>query len=234
MKIALVGYGKMGKAIEKIAIDRGHTIKTIVDKNNSSEKLGNVDVTINFCTPKTAVNNITNSFNQNIPVVSGTTGWINEIDYVKKVCLEKNTAFLYSSNFSLGVNIFFSVNKKLANIINKYNQYDLKLSEIHHEKKIDKPSGTAIQLANDIIKNSKYVNWTSDKKIIKNHIPIKSIRSGDVTGTHTVNYSSKIDSIRLEHIAHNRHGFALGAVIAAEWIIGKNGIFTLNDVLDLN
>ena len=111
MKIALVGYGKMGKAIEKIAIDRGHTIKTIVDKNNSSEKLGNVDVTINFCTPKTAVNNITNSFNQNIPVVSGTTGWISEIDYVKKVCLEKNTAFLYSSNFSLGVNIFFSVNK---------------------------------------------------------------------------------------------------------------------------
>ena len=234
MKIALVGYGKMGKAIEKIAIDRGHTIKTIVDKNNSSEKLGKVDVTINFCTPKTAVNNITNSFNQNIPVVSGTTGWINEIDHVKKVCLEKNTAFLYSSNFSLGVNIFFSVNKKLANIINKYNQYVLKLSEIHHEKKIDKPSGTAIQLANDIIENSKYVNWVSDKKNIKNHIPIKSIRSGNVTGTHTVNYSSKIDSIRLEHIAHNRHGFALGAVIAAEWIIGKTGIFTLNDVLDLN
>ena len=234
MKIALVGYGKMGKAIEKIAIDRGHTIKTIIDKNNSSKKLGNVDVSINFCTPSSAVNNITNSFNQNIPVVSGTTGWINEIDYVKKVCLDNNTAFLYSSNFSLGVNIFYCVNKKLANIISKHNQYDLELSEIHHKKKIDKPSGTAIQLANDIIENSKYVNWVSDKKNIKNHIPIKSIRSGNITGIHTVNYTSNIDSIRLEHIAHNRDGFALGAVIAAEWIIGKTGIFTLNDVLDLN
>jgi len=229
MKVAILGYGKMGKEIEKISLLRGHELIYKIDKESQVKNIYDADVAINFSTPETAVQNITLGLKSSVPVVSGTTGWLSDLNKIKELSQEKNTSFLYSSNFSLGVNLFFELNNKLAEIMKKYNQYNLKIEEIHHTQKIDKPSGTAISLAEDIIQNGNYDRWTMDDK--KNTINIDSKRIDKVPGTHIVNYFSEIDSIEIKHTANNRKGFALGAVLAAEWIINKKGIFKMSDVI---
>jgi len=220
----------MGKEIEKISLQRGHEVIYKIDKESQVENIYNADVAINFSTPETAIQNITLWLKSSVPVVSGTTGWLSDFNKIKELSQEKNTSFLYSSNFSLGVNLFFELNNKLAEIMKKYNQYNLKIEEIHHTQKIDKPSGTAISLAEDIIQNGNYDRWTMDDK--KNTINIDSKRIDKVPGTHIVNYFSEIDSIEIKHTANNRKGFALGAVLAAEWIINKKGIFKMSDVIN--
>lgn len=232
MKIGLLGYGKMGKAIEQIALKRGHDILLKVDENTESYVLDNLDVAINFSTPDSAVDTIVNCFNHNIPIISGTTGWLERYDEVLALCQEKNGTFLYASNFSLGVNMFFELNRTLAKLMAKLPEYDISMEEIHHTQKLDAPSGTAITLAEDIIKNSKYCTWTLDATQPKAlHIDAKRIDS--VPGTHEVAYTSSVDTIEIKHTAHNREGFALGAVIAAEWIAGKKGVFKMKDVLNI-
>jgi len=241
MKIALLGYGKMGQVIERIALERGHEIVLKKDENNTFDGLSNADVAIDFSVPTAAVSNISNCFQANVPVISGTTGWLENYDEVAALCNEKNGAFISSSNFSLGVNIFFEVNEYLAKIMSKFDSYKVSMEEIHHTQKLDAPSGTAISLAKGVIENSSYTNWTlekptaddpSDSELAK-QIHIETKRIGTVPGTHTVTYNSSVDAIEIKHTAHNREGFALGAVIAAEWIVGKQGIFTMKDVLEL-
>ena len=233
MNIALLGYGKMGKTIEKIAINRGHNIVLKVDKGDDDYDILKADVGIDFSIPTVAFNNISNCINNNIPVISGTTGWLENYDKAVALCKEKKGAFIYASNYSLGVNIFFELNKTLAKMMNNLKQYNVSMEEIHHTQKLDAPSGTAISLANDIISNNEnFKDWKLDKNG-ESTIPIIAKRIEDVPGTHTVNYESEVDSISIEHIAHNRQGFALGAVIAAEWIAGKTGVFTMNDVLNI-
>ncbi|WP_406844439.1 4-hydroxy-tetrahydrodipicolinate reductase [Flavobacterium soyae] len=232
MKIALLGYGKMGKVIERIALERGHEIVLKKDEFNTYDGLSTADVAIDFSVPSAAVDNITASFNANVPVVSGTTGWLEHYDEMIALCNEKKGGFISSSNFSLGVNIFFGLNEYLAKIMNQFDSYKVTMEEIHHIHKLDAPSGTAISLAQGVIQNSDYSNWTLDKAK-KDEIHIEAKRIGEVPGTHTVNYDSAIDSIEIKHTAHNREGFALGAVIAAEWLAGKQGIFTMKDVLNL-
>ncbi|WP_264553557.1 4-hydroxy-tetrahydrodipicolinate reductase [Flavobacterium sp. N2038] len=232
MKIALLGYGKMGKVIERIALERGHEIVLKKDEFNTYDGLSTADVAIDFSIPTAAVANISNSFNANVPVVSGTTGWLEHYDEMVKLCNEKQGAFISSSNFSLGVNIFFELNEYLAKIMAQFDSYKVTMEEIHHTQKLDAPSGTAISLAKGVIENSNYNNWTLEEAA-KNEIHIEAKRIGDVPGTHTVTYDSVVDSIELKHTAHNREGFALGAVIAAEWIVGKTGIFSMKDVLNL-
>lgn len=231
MKIALLGYGKMGKVVEKIALSRGHEIVFKKTSANSFEGLQEADVAIEFSIPDAAQKNISESLNNSIPVVSGTTGWLNDFHKMENLCLKQDTAFIYSSNFSLGVNIFFELNDYLAKMMSKFSQYNVSMQEIHHTEKIDAPSGTAISLANSIISNTKYENWTLDNPQ-KNEILIDAKRIENIPGTHSITYNSEIDSIEITHTAHNREGFALGAVIAAEWIIEKKGIFTMRDVLD--
>lgn len=232
MKIALLGYGKMGKVIERIALERGHEIVLKKDEFNSYDGLSTADVAIDFSVPSAAVNNISASFNANVPVVSGTTGWLEHYDEMIALCNEKKCGFISSSNFSLGVNIFFGLNEYLAKIMNQFDSYKVSMEEIHHIHKLDAPSGTAISLAQGVIENSNYDNWTLEEAK-NNEIRIEAKRIGEVPGTHTVNYDSTIDSIEIKHTAHNREGFALGAVIAAEWLAGKQGIFTMKDVLNL-
>lgn len=234
MKIALLGYGKMGKVIERIALERGHEIVLKKDKNTSFEGLKNADVAIDFSIPDAAVENISECLNSGIPVVSGTTGWLQHYDEMVNLCKEKKGAFIYGSNFSLGVNLFFELNEQLARMMSKFDNYKVEMEEIHHIHKLDAPSGTAISLANGIISNSDYTNWTMDKNNKENEVFIEAKRIGEVPGTHIITYNSNVDSIEIKHTAHNREGFALGSVIAAEWIIGKNGIFTMRDVLGLN
>jgi 4-hydroxy-tetrahydrodipicolinate reductase len=231
MKIALLGYGKMGKVIERIAMERGHEIVLKKDENNTYDGLSNADVAIDFSVPTAAVENISNCFQVNVPVVSGTTGWLEHYDHILALCHEKNGGFISSSNFSLGVNLFFEVNDYLAKIMAPYSSYSVAMEEIHHTQKLDAPSGTAISLAKGIIENSSYTNWTLDKAVA-NEIYIDAKRIADVPGTHTVTYGSEVDSIEIKHTAHNREGFALGAVIAAEWLAGKQGVFTMKDVLN--
>lgn len=231
MKIALLGYGKMGKVIERIAIERGHQIVLKKDENNTYDGLSNADVAIDFSVPTAAVENISNCFHTNVPVVSGTTGWLERYDEIIALCNEKKGGFISSSNFSLGVNLFFEVNDYLAKIMAPYTSYSVTMEEIHHTQKLDAPSGTAISLAKGIIENSSYTNWTLDKATT-NEIHIDAKRIADVPGTHTVTYGSEVDSIEIKHTAHNREGFALGAVIAAEWLAGKQGVFTMKDVLN--
>ena len=230
MKIALLGYGKMGKEIEKISIERGHTISLIIDKNSSFKSIKGSDIAINFCTPESAFKNIEMGLNNSIPVVSGTTGWLSNFSKIKELSLKTNTSFLYSSNFSLGVNLFFELNKKLAEIMKKYDDYNLNIEETHHTEKIDKPSGTAITLAENIIDQGKYNEWSINNR--ENSLSIISKRVKNVPGTHIVNYSSELDSIEIKHIAKNRKGFALGAVIAAEWLINNKGVFDMKDVIN--
>jgi 4-hydroxy-tetrahydrodipicolinate reductase len=233
MKIALLGYGKMGKEIEKIAIKRGHTISHKIDSSNINFSLTNTDIAIDFSIPKGAVTNITNCFEQHIPVISGTTGWLDSFNEIVTLCEEKQGAFIYASNFSLGVNLFFELNKKLAKMIANFSDYEVSIEEIHHTQKLDAPSGTAITLANNIIVNSDYTNWKLGENSEKT-IPIRAKRIENVSGTHSIQYNSEIDSIEIKHTAYNRKGFALGAVIAAEWLIGKTGVFTMKDVLNIS
>ena len=233
MNIALLGYGKMGKTIEQIALKRGHHIVLKVGKNDIDYDITKADVAIDFSIPNVAFNNISNCINNTIPIISGTTGWLDNYDDAVNLCNEKQGAFIYASNFSLGVNIFFELNKTLAKMMTNLKQYDVSMEEIHHTQKLDAPSGTAISLANDIILNHDgFNNWKLDENG-KNTIPITAKRIEDVPGTHTVDYKSEVDTISIEHVAHNRQGFALGAVIAAEWIVGKTGVFTMNDVLNI-
>jgi 4-hydroxy-tetrahydrodipicolinate reductase len=232
MKIALLGYGKMGQVIEKIALERGHTIVLKKDERNSYDGLSTADVAIDFSVPTAAVNNISACLNFDVPVVSGTTGWLAQYEEMVALCQEKKGAFISSSNFSLGVNIFFELNAHLAKIMSKLDNYTIAIEEIHHVQKLDAPSGTAISLAQGIIDESNYTNWTLEiPKTDEIHIEAKRI--GSVPGTHTVDYDSAVDRIEIKHTAHNREGFALGAVIAAEWIVGKQGVFTMKDVLNL-
>ena len=232
MKIALLGYGKMGKEIEKIALQRGHEI---VIKNSGKEayNIANADIAIDFSIPNSAYNNISNCINNNVPVISGTTGWLEKYNDVVDLCKQKKGAFIYASNFSLGVNVFFELNEQLAKMMNTLKQYDVSIEEIHHTKKLDAPSGTAITLADGIIKNTHKKDWELNTSSLKENVAIKAIRTPDVPGTHTVTYQSEIDTIDIKHIAHSRQGFALGAVIAAEWLINKTGIYTMRDVLNL-
>jgi len=232
MKIALLGYGKMGQTIERIALERGHEIVLKKDEFNTYEGLSNADVAIDFSIPAVAVANISNCFRANVPVISGTTGWLEHYDEMVALCKEKNGAFISSSNFSLGVNLFFELNEYLAKMMSKFSSYSVEMEEIHHTQKLDAPSGTAISLAKGVIENSDYTNWTLEKAE-QNQIHIEAVRTENVPGTHTVTYSSEVDTIEIKHTAHNRDGFALGAVIAAEWIVGKHGIFTMKDVLEL-
>ncbi len=234
MNIALLGYGRMGKTIEQIALKRGHNVVLTIDKDDVDYDITEADVAIDFSLPAVAYSNITNCINNNIPVVSGTTGWLDNYDNAVALCKEKKGAFIYASNFSLGVNIFFELNKVLAKMMSNLNQYKVSMEEIHHTKKLDAPSGTAISLAEDVITNhTNYNAWELDKAQ-DNAIPIVAKRIEDVPGTHTVDYESEVDTIHIKHTAHNRQGFALGAVIAAEWLAsGKTGVFTMNDVLNI-
>ena len=234
MKIALFGYGKMGKIVEKIAKNRGHEIICKIDKNSSHYDLNKVDIAIDFSTPKSALSNINKALENCIPIISGTTGWTEQYNKAVKLCNEKNGAFLYASNFSLGVNIFFEINRKLAKTMNNYKEYKIKMKEIHHIEKIDAPSGTAITLAGSIIEETNYQKWSPGNDFKENEISIESQRLSDNTGTHEVIYKSKIDEIKIKHVANNRDGFGLGAIIAAEWLIGKKGVFSMKDVLNIN
>mgnify|MGYP001166917049 FL=1 len=231
MKISLLGYGKMGKAIEKIALSRNHEIVSIIDKKKIKGEISNSDVAINFSIPSSAKDNIMLALKNDIPVISGTTGWLNDLKFVEKYCFENNKTFLYSSNFSIGVNIFFKINEVLSKLIKPYSQYIPSIEEIHHIEKLDSPSGTAIKLAQDILKNSYFSEWTISKNNNKNKLKINVDRIGENPGYHAVNYDSLIDSIKIEHKAKSRDGFALGAVIAAEWIKNKKGVFKMSDVL---
>lgn len=230
MKIALLGYGKMGKVIEQIALERGHEIVLKKEGNNSFDGLENADVAIDFSIPTAAIANITECINRGIPVVSGTTGWLEDYHKMEHLCKEKNAAFIYGSNFSLGVNLFFELNDHLAKMMSKFSQYSVSMEEIHHTQKLDKPSGTAITLANSVINNTDKNNW-SIKNPASDDVFIDVKRIENVPGTHSIFYNSNEDTIEIKHTAHNRNGFAFGAIIASEWLIGKKGVFTMKDVL---
>ena len=232
MKIALLGYGRMGKEIEKIALSRGHEIVIRKDVDDEID-ITRADVAIDFSVPHSAFNNIKNCIDNNVPVISGTTGWLEKYEEAVALCEEKNSAFIYASNYSLGVNIFFELNKQLAKMMRSLEDYNISMEEIHHTKKLDAPSGTAITLAEGIIENSTKENWELGDKTSKENIPIIAKRIPEVPGTHTVWYDSEVDSIEIKHTANNRKGFALGAVVAAEWILGKKGVFTMKDVLNI-
>ena len=239
MKIALIGYGKMGKTIESIALERGHTVDLKIDIDSldlfTKENLQACDVAIEFTGPHSAKENILKCLDAGTPVVSGSTGWLDNWSEVEKICKEKNGCFLYASNFSVGVNIFFEVNKKLAQLMKQQTGYEISLEEIHHTQKKDAPSGTAITLAEQIIEeipNKK--NWVNDESGNPDELVIISKREDPAPGTHSIKYSSAIDDIEITHTAHSRQGFALGAVLAAEYIYNKKGIFKMKDVLGLS
>jgi 4-hydroxy-tetrahydrodipicolinate reductase len=238
MKIALIGYGKMGKEIEKIAISRGHKIQLIIDIGNpqdlTSENLQKCDVAIEFTVPATAVRNYYACFEAGIPVVSGTTGWLDQKEEVIRKCRENNSTFFYGSNFSVGVNLFFELNKKLADLMSARPEYNVEMTEVHHAQKLDAPSGTAISLAEGIIENLPQIqNWVNDKVPAENEINIKSERRGEVPGIHTVKYESEDDFIEITHSAKSRKGFAFGAVLAAEFCPGKKGVLSMKDLLNI-
>ena len=233
MKIALLGYGRMGQTIEKIAIQRGHDIVLKIDKNDTEYNITKADVAIDFSVPNVAFGNISKCLKNNVPVVSGTTGWLQDYNNAVALCKAHHGAFIYASNFSLGVNIFFELNNTLAKMMSNLTEYNISMEEIHHTKKLDAPSGTAITLAEGIIENNtNYDAWkldTSGEKVL----PITAKRIANVPGTHSIAYNSDVDSITIQHVAHNRQGFALGAVVAAEWLVGKTGIFSMKDVLNI-
>jgi 4-hydroxy-tetrahydrodipicolinate reductase len=236
MNIAILGYGKMGKEIEKIALERNHKVLLIIDIDNQSEltskNLLNIDVAIDFSIPDSAYSNIVRCFEADTPVVSGTTGWLERLDEVISLCREKRQTFFHASNFSLGMNIFFELNKKLAGMMNALSDYDIAIEETHHKQKLDAPSGTAIKLAQDIISVLDRKNkWELNKASASNSIGITAIRKENITGIHTIKYDSPVDFIKIKHSAKSRKGFALGAVLAAEFIKDKKGYFTMNDLL---
>jgi 4-hydroxy-tetrahydrodipicolinate reductase len=246
MNIALLGYGKMGRIIEQFAIDRGHEVVLKIDAYNLSElteeNLRKADVAIDFSTPGSALGNIDLCFNAGIPLVIGTTGWYEHLQEVKNKCEQGNNSLLYATNFSIGVNVFFFVNKVLAKLMNNYPQYDVLVEEIHHTQKLDSPSGTAITIAEGILENirrkKEHVNdlvGEGEDVITKpDQLLIESHRIEDVPGTHTVIYSSEVDDIEFKHKAHSRAGFALGAVVAAEWLQGKKGFYSIHDMFDFS
>ncbi|AYD48172.1 4-hydroxy-tetrahydrodipicolinate reductase [Arachidicoccus soli] len=236
MKIALIGYGKMGKAIEEIALSKGHEIVLKIHIDNTeaftTEAIKNADVAIEFTSPETAAENIVKCIDAGVPVVSGSTGWLGQWNKVADFIQEKNGAFLYSSNYSVGVNLFFELNKYLAALMEPYNEYNVSLEEIHHTQKKDAPSGTAITLAEQVsqsIQSKKH--WVNQPSENKEDLVILSERIDPAPGTHKIKYQSEIDDIEIIHTAHNRKGFAGGAVLAAEFLLGKTGIFTMKDVL---
>jgi 4-hydroxy-tetrahydrodipicolinate reductase len=232
MKIALLGYGKMGKTIERLALERGHEIVLKIDKEDTNIAINKADVAIDFSLPEAAFKNITLCLENGVPVVSGTTGWLENYENAVALCQQMKGAFIYASNFSLGVNLFFELNRKLAELMQPFQQYSVSLEEIHHTRKLDAPSGTAITLAEGIIENTAYTGWSLDQTKL-NAIPIVAKRIADVPGTHLVSYNSSIDQIEIKHTAHNRDGFALGAIVAAEWLFGKTGVFSMKDVLNI-
>ncbi|MDR2954986.1 MAG: 4-hydroxy-tetrahydrodipicolinate reductase [Prevotella sp.] len=236
MNIALIGYGRMGHEIEKIALDRGHKIVSIIDINNpedfASDAFKSADVAIEFSMPESAIDNYRKCFAANVPVVAGTTGWLEHMDEVKKACEKDGKTFFYASNYSLGVNIFFVLNKYLAKIMNNYPAYDVRMEETHHIHKLDAPSGTAITLAEGIIDNvNSKDRWILEKEEKPSDLAIHCIREGEVPGIHEVIYESEADTISIKHDAKNRKGFALGAVLAAEFTKGKKGFLGMNDML---
>ena len=236
MNILILGYGKMGKEIEKIALERDHKIVDRIDENNlmnlDKNLLNKSDIAIEFTNPKSAFQNYMKCFDANVPVVSGTTGWLNDYDKLSTFCKKNKQTFFYASNFSLGVNILFEINKQLAKIMNRFENYEISIDETHHTEKLDAPSGTAITLANNIISEIERKESWKTKTDKHNQININSFRIENVTGIHTIKYDSFVDSIELKHYAKNRKGFALGAVLAAEFIIGKTGVFGMNDLLN--
>jgi 4-hydroxy-tetrahydrodipicolinate reductase len=239
MKIALIGYGKMGKTIEGIAVDRGHTVDLKIDIDSleefTKENLQQCDVAIEFTGPHSAKENILQCLNAGIPIVSGSTGWLQNRNEVENYCQERNGSFLYASNFSVGVNIFFELNKKLAQLMKAHGDYGISMEEIHHTQKKDAPSGTAITLAEQILLEiPRKKKWVNTGSADPGDLPIISKREDPAPGTHSIKYSSTVDDIEITHTAHNRLGFALGAVLAAEYIHGKKGIFTMKDVLGLS
>ncbi len=236
MKIALFGYGKMGKEIEDAALHRGHSIVLKVNSKNAKSftdaELEGADVAIEFSKPDLAIENILRCFSSQVPIIVGTTGWYQKLNDVKQIAIQQNQSFLYASNFSVGVNLFFELNKKLALLMKNYPEYDVSMQEIHHLQKLDAPSGTAISLANDLIQHlPEKQKWVNQNSKSKNEIGIESLRVDGVPGTHSISYSSVVDSIEIKHTAHNRKGFALGAVMAAEWLQHKKGSFEMADVL---
>jgi 4-hydroxy-tetrahydrodipicolinate reductase len=233
MNIALLGYGRMGKEIEKIALQRGHTIIHKISDEIQQHDLSNVAVAIDFSIPTAAFQNITYCIKHQIPVISGTTGWLEKYDKVVALCEAEKGAFIYASNFSLGVNIFFEMNAYLAKMMSQLEDYSVNIEEIHHTKKLDAPSGTAITLAEDIIQQTNYNDWKLEKAETADEIPIVAKRIPEVPGTHEITYTSSVDTITIKHEAHNRQGFALGAVVAAEWIQNRVGVYTMKDVLNI-
>lgn len=233
MNIVLVGYGKMGKTIERIALDRGHQIAAKIDIDNHAELATiKADVAIEFSHPDAAFNNVKKCIESGIPVVCGTTGWLEHKPEIEQLTVQKNGAFFYASNYSLGVNIFFKLNEHLASMLNNFNQYEVTLDEIHHTEKKDAPSGTAITLAEGILKHlNRKKSWVNKDTSNLQEIPIKSFRIDEVPGTHVVKYTSAIDDIEIKHTAHTREGFALGAVMVAEWIQDKKGVLNMDDFL---
>ena len=231
MRIALVGYGKMGHIIDELATKKGHEIVARLNETPTVENLNNPDVVIEFSNPEVAFNNIKLCLENKIPVICGTTGWLDQKPEIEQIALQNNTAFLYGSNFSLGVNLFFALNEKLANLMKDFPEYKVQLEEIHHTQKKDAPSGTAISIAEGIIKNdSRFNSWKLDETQNK-ELGIFAIRENEVPGTHSVYYKSDVDEIEIKHTAFNRNGFAVGAIVAAEWIIGKTGNFSMKDFL---
>jgi 4-hydroxy-tetrahydrodipicolinate reductase len=238
MKIALLGYGKMGREIEHMALSRHHQVVLTIDAFNlhdlTVENLSRADVAIDFSTPGSAFSNIMACFEAGIPVVCGTTGWVNRMKEVTALCAEKNQTFFYASNFSAGVNLYFAVNKYLARLMNKWTDYEVTVKETHHIHKLDAPSGTAITLANDLIseierKEKWELNGSGDPAILK----ITAVREDEVPGTHTVTYESDVDILEISHVAKSRKGLALGAVLAAEFILGKKGVFSMQDLMKI-
>jgi 4-hydroxy-tetrahydrodipicolinate reductase len=235
MKIVLIGYGKMGKTIERIALSRGHEITGRIDVGDSIalfEKYA--DVAIEFTQPEAAVSNLKTCFGKGIPVVCGTTGWLQHKNEIEEYCKSKNGTLLYSSNFSLGVNLFFKLNEYLSILMGRHNQYEVSIDETHHTQKKDAPSGTAITLAQGIIKNlARKKEWRQEASENTDALVINSFRIDPAPGTHVVKYSSEVDDIEITHTAHSREGFALGALLVAEWLAGKKGIYTMDDFLQL-
>ncbi|MCX6248936.1 MAG: 4-hydroxy-tetrahydrodipicolinate reductase [Bacteroidetes bacterium] len=236
MKIAILGYGKMGQEIERIAILRKHEIVLIIDSIEDWEKdgnrLGEADVAIEFSQPDTVLDNIYHCFNANIPIVTGTTGWFDDVEQIRHDCIARGQTLLHSTNFSIGVNLFFDLNRKLAELMSKWTDYEIVIEETHHIHKQDAPSGTAIMLANDIIRySSRKEKWVRELSENPEELEIQSFRTENVPGTHKVRYESEVDSIEIIHTAKNRRGFATGAIEAAEWVIGKKGIFEMKDFL---
>ena len=237
LNILIIGYGKMGKEIEAVALSKGHQIFYRIDSPEDWQQLeaNSIDVAIDFSMPEIAIDNIFKCLDLNIPLVMGTTAWYDRMREVEEEVKKRNAAFLWASNFSLGVNITFHLNQKLAKIMSEFSDYEAKIHEIHHTQKLDAPSGTAISLANGILSNtSKYQNWQlieDDQTPQKNSLPISYSREGDVKGTHMISYENEMDKISLKHEAKSRKGFAVGAVLAAEWLMGKQGFFSISDVL---